>query len=311
MVRSRVKFLIRIALFGFILLNVIAAFHAWQFTHFSKKDIVRTKDPDELSVYEKSKTLVIGVSNPKPQHTAHPSRQYDTVQIQSNVMLEAWHISVDSSKGTVALFHGFSGNKSLMLQKSNEFNILGYNTLLVDLMGSGGSEGYQTTIGYREGDNVKDCYSWLVAQGESNIHLYGTSMGAVAIMKALHSYDVNPNSVMLEYPFGSMYKTVSARFKMMNVPSFPMAGLLVFWGGIFNGFWAFNHNPVDYAKAIKCPALLMCGAQDPKVSRKEIDEIYENLKGKKQLSIFKEAGHDNLMSYDVERWRRDVLGFLK
>lgn len=57
---------------------------------------------------------------------------------------------------------------------------------------------------------------------------------------------------MIECPFGSMYKTVCARFKTMNAPTFPMAGLLVFWGGMQNNFWAFEHNPTEYAKNINC-----------------------------------------------------------
>lgn len=86
---------------------------------------------------------------------------------------------------------------------------------------------------------------------------------------------------MIECPFGSMYKTVCARFKTINAPTFPMAGLLVFWGGIQNNFWAFEHNPTN----IKCPTLLLYGAKDGKVSKEEIDEIYNNLGGQKKLKF--------------------------
>jgi dienelactone hydrolase len=69
----------------------------------------------------------------------------------------------------------------------------------------------------------------------------------------------------------------------MHVPAFPMAGFLVFWGGVQNGFWAFAHNPVDYAKKISCPTLLLYGEQDKNVSRQEIDAIYNNLSGAKDF----------------------------
>ena len=52
----------------------------------------------------------------------------------------------------------------------------------------------------------------------------------------------------------------------MHVPCFPMAYLLVFWGGTINGFNAFNHNPQNYASQVKCPVLLMYGLKDDKVS---------------------------------------------
>jgi uncharacterized protein len=53
---------------------------------------------------------------------------------------------------------------------------------------------------------------------------------------------------MLESPFGSIYETVCARFKFMNAPLFPMAGLLVFWAGIQNGIWNINFSQREYEK---------------------------------------------------------------
>lgn len=97
---------------------------------------------------------------------------------------------------------------------------------------------------------------------------------------------------------------------MMNAPVFPMAGLLVFWGGVQNDFWAFGHNPTEYAKKITCPTLLMHGMQDEKVSKAEIDEIFANLKGRKKLKTYKNAGHENyLIKYEGE-WTKDVAQFI-
>lgn len=70
-----------------------------------------------------------------------------------------------------------------MLDKAEACLNMGYNTLLVDFMGSGGSKGTQTTIDYKEAAEVKDCYQYLKQQGHTNIHLFGTSMGAIAITR--------------------------------------------------------------------------------------------------------------------------------
>jgi uncharacterized protein len=96
----------------------------------------------------------------------------------------------------------------------------------------------------------------------------------------------------------------------MHVPVFPMAGLLVFWGGFQNGYWAFSHNPKEYSKSVTCPTLLLYGAQDPKVSRREINEIYANLTGKKNLKIYLKAGHENYLLKYQKQWRTDVQNFL-
>ncbi len=293
-----------------LLINIVAIFHSYKFTHFSQKKILKTKDPAILTSGQKLSTLIFGVNNPRPTNDIYPSRKYETIILKSNKNIECWYIPTLHPKGTVIIYHGFSGNKSSMLDKADKFLDMGYNTLLVDFMGSGGSEGIQTTIGYFEAEQVKSSFNYLIEKGETNIYLFGTSMGAVAIMKAINDFDLKPTGIILECPFGSMYKTVCARFRLMNAPAFPMAGLLVFWGGLQNGFWAFGHNPIRYAKRISCPTLILYGAEDKKVSKTEIDEIYSNLKGKKQLKIYELAGHENILDKYQIKWKQDVQLFM-
>lgn len=293
----------------FLLLNGIAFMHAYRFTHFSTQAPEKTKEVN-LSTAQKLQLLFTGVSNPKPQQKGVPARPYQTIKLQSNKKIEGWLIERDSAKGAVVLFHGYGGEKSSMLDKAEVLYQLGYRVLLMDFMGSGGSEGTQTTIGYQEAEQVKTSFNYLQGIGEESIHLFGTSMGAVAIMKALKDFGLKPASIILECPFGTMYETVSSRFEIYGVPSFPMAGLLMFWGGAQNGFWAFDHKPVDYAKSISCPTLLLYGEKDPKVSRGEIDQIYANLKGPKRLKVYPNAGHENYLRKYEKEWTRDIHEFL-
>lgn len=264
----------------------------------------------ELTYAQKVDALLFGIKNPRPGNTQFPSTAFETIRISSNREIEAWKIDVANAKGTVVLFHGYIGDKSRMLDKANVFLHLGYNTLVVDFMGSGGSEGNQTTIGYFESEQVRSCFDYLQKSGEKKILLFGTSMGAVAVMKAISDHNLRPDGIIIECPFGSMYETVCARFRSMEVPAFPMGALLVFWGGVENGFWAFGHNPTRYAKAINCPTLLMYGERDERVSRAEIDEIFANVDGAKELIVFEDAGHENYLTKYREKWSRDIQVFL-
>lgn len=291
-------------------LNVLAILHSYRFTHFTDPSEEKTKNSNELSTGEKLNTLIFGISNPRPENKIRPSSAFETITLKSNKEIECWRITVENPKGTVILFHGFAGEKSSMLDKAAIFQSLGYNTFLVDFMGSGGSEGNQTTIGFFEAKQVKRCFDYIASTGETNIYLFGTSMGAVAIMKAIHDYEIKPNRIIIECPFGSMYQTVCARFRTMKIPTFPMASLLVFWGGVQNGFWAFGHNPTDYAKQIDCRTLLLYGAQDEKVSREEINTIFMSLNGEKRLKIYPDAGHENYLKKYKHEWTRDVDQFL-
>lgn len=294
----------------FILMNAIACLHAYKFTHFDTNTKDKTKDAKSMSFGQKLKTLFVGINNPRPETRILPDIEFETITLKSNKTIECWLIRNDSAKGSVILFHGYGGEKSSMLDKADILLSLGYNTLLVDFMGSGGSEGNQTTIGFHEAEEVKTVFEYLEEQGETNIILFGTSMGAVAIMKAQKDYNLKANSIILECPFGTILETVQARFNSMKVPTFPMANFLVFWGGIQNDFNAFKHNPAEYAKSINCPVLLLSGEKDARVSMKETKRIFNSLKGIKRLRTYPLAGHENYLNNYKKEWTNDISSFL-
>lgn len=295
----------------FFILNVIAANHAYKLTHFTEKTVSKTKSPKALTTLQKINTLLFGVNNPKPTNKTTPKFSYTSITLKSNKTIACWYASTDTAQGTVILFHGYSGSKSDLINRAEFFVNNGFNCLLVDFMGAGDSEGIQTTIGFKEAEQVKTCFNFIKNKNTLPIHLFGTSMGAVATMKAINDYHLKPTSIILECPFGSMLTTIKARFKLMGVPHFPMAHLLLFWGSIENNFWGFSHNPVEYAKAISCPVLLLHGASDPKVSAEEISTIYKNIPNEKQLIIYPNTGHENYLSKNSYKWKNDVLSFIR
>ena len=294
----------------FILMNVVACFHAYKFTHFNKSLKPTCDETPYASFVQKISALLFGVKNPRPVNAMEPGRPFETVRIKSNKEIVCWLMKTEAAKGTVILFHGFGDEKSMMLDRAYVLLNLGYNTLLVDFMGSGGSEGNQTSIGFYEAKEVKSAFDYVSSQGEKNIVLLGVSMGAAAIMKAQKDYALPVSAIIIECPFGSMLETVQARFGPMHVPSFPMANLLVLWGGILSGFNPFIHSPVEYAKHVNCPTLLLYGQKDPKVSQKEIDRIFKNLQGIKKLDTYSLAGHESYLINYKDKWTTDVETFM-
>lgn len=293
------------------LLNIVAFFHAYKFTHFSDDNRERT-DPKELTFFGKLETLAFGVDNPRPQNTQKPARPFKTWVIpHERDTIECWYVPVDSSKGTVLIFHGYAGHKSQMVKESNQFNELGYETILVDFLGSGGSTGNRTTIGFYESDQVKTVFDFVTKSGGQRIIMFGTSMGAVAIMKSINDYQLEPEAIILECPFGDMLETVQARFRIMNAPVFPMSQLLTFWGGFQNNFNAFAHNPTEYAKKIEVRTLLLYGMRDDRVSPEETELIFKNLSGTKELKLYPEAGHESILMKYKSEWVQDVGDFVE
>lgn len=293
----------------FVVMNIIAAFHAYRFTHFSGTG-ERTPDPKELSFLDKLQTLAFGIKHPRPVHRRLPNVPFETVRIDARISLEGWWIEHPNAIGTAILFHGYSGEKSSLLERAKVFSSMGYRTLLIDFGGSGGSEGNQTTIGFYEAEQVAEVVAYVRSRGEANILVFGTSMGAAAVMKAAADRSIDVEHLVLECPFATMLSTVQARFKLMNVPPFPMAHLLVFWGGLENRFNAFSHNPVDYASLIHTPTLLIYGSEDDKVSLSDTEHVFGNLSGDKSLKVIAGAGHEDFLDHHREEWIEAVTHFV-
>lgn len=295
----------------FIIGNIIIYNHAYRFTHFVNEEVEKTKKPEELSFSEKFKVLFSGISVPKPINTRFPTRPFESFRINSLEKLEAWKIEMPQARGIVIMFHGYSSAKSGLLPYSQEFNEKGYSTVLVDFMGSGGSTGYTTTIGFKESSDVRAAFNAIKSQyPNEEIILFGCSMGAVAILKAVDEYDLKPDKIILECPFGSMLTTTKKRFEAMHVPQFPFAHLLLFYGGLQTGFNPFKHNPTEYAKGVDINTLLLYGAKDQRVSRAEIDQIFDNLAGEKRLIVFEKSAHEIYLNDHYEDWNTVVDEFL-
>ena len=121
--------------------------------------------------------------------------------------------------------------------------------------------------------------------------IYGyTRRGAAAILRAVSKNNITPDAVILEAVFDTMLGTVRNRFASMNVPSFPSAQLLVFWGGRQWGFNGFRHNPVDDAAALHCPALFMHGFDDPRATCAEGRRVFDALPPRETIQNFFRGG---------------------
>ena len=308
------KILIRSVIVAFILLNVIVAFHAYKFTHFYDNGSISVKKNDEKSGWDKTKEILFGINAEKKLNTVTADSTFQTVYLKTkdSLKLEAWYIPVDSAVGTVCLFHGHGGTKSAVFKEAEEFRKLGYNTLLVDFRAHGNSEGNTCTIGFDETEDVKLAFDYIKSTGEKNIVLWGISMGASTLAKAINDYDLQPRKVILEMPFGTIEDAVKGRVKMMGLPEQPISTLLTFWGGTEHGFWAFGMKPQEYAKKISCPTLLQWGKNDPRVSKSEGYILFKNIaNADKKFVVYENSGHESLCKKETDKWITEISNFLK
>jgi hypothetical protein len=294
-------------------LNAVAYFHARAFLRFAAEG-TKTRQPEDLSALEKAGVLFTGVTVPKPHDEATPAafgmpfERHAIVmhERERSVKLGAWWIPHEQPRGAVILFHGFTASKAQLLPEAASFHARGFNVLMVDFRGSGDSSESYTTVGYDEAADVRAAvrYARDVLQ-QPPLVLYGHSMGAAAILRAvaLGHDERDVSALVLSSVFDTMLNTVKQRFTSMGVYPTPFAELLVLWGGLQTGYWAFGHNPVEYARRCRLPTLVLHGSEDVRATPAQARSVFDALpEGHKTWLEFPGAGHESFVVRDRARW---------
>jgi uncharacterized protein len=296
-------------------LNAIAYMHVRAMTHFVNGG-QRTQKPETLTFSQKIQVLFTGVALPRPVNQKTPAdfdMSFETVTLTNlrGIRLEAWRIRHPDSKGTVLLFHGYGAGKDSLLSAAKQFHKLEYETLMVDFYGSGGSQGNRTSVGFYEADDVLAAFQFARRQSPRQpVVLYGVSMGAAAILTAVHRHKADPDAIILECPFDRMLSTVQNRFRSMGLLSFPSAQLLVFWGGLEQGYNGFKFNPAEYLREVHCPVLLMHGEKDQEVTLSQMNRMAQNLNRSSHYKVFAGLKHQLYILAQPDEWDHCVTDFL-
>ena len=311
--RSVFKWILWAFLAQFVLISISGIIYGYKLTHFYEPTLGATDETPSRNVFVETWRLFKGPVYRKITNEESPEFPYQTVHLwtKDSLSLEAWLIPVDSSKGTVILFHGLGGNKSNVLKQAYEFRYLGFNVMLVDLRAHGKSNGTITTMGFRESEDVKLAYEYILKKGEKNIILYGFSLGSVVIAKAFYDYNIAPSRIILEIPFSNIKKLIGVRGRMIGFPEKPFGGFITFWASLEQGFNGFKQDTYTYAQKINCPVLMQCGASDIFASPAERDFIFQNIpSAEKKLVIYENAVHQPLLNADPLKWRQEVSEFV-
>ena len=299
----------------FVFINAICIWQAFTFTHISTAKISKTTG--NKNIIEIKFDRLFGKEHPRQFVIDSLTIPHQTLYIQSDtIKLAAWYLKHNKDslyKGTVIMFHGYQSSRSEVIPEATAFYNLGYNVFMIDFRAHGLSTGNACTMGYYEADDVEAAYNFIKATGEKNIIMWGGSMGAAAMVKAMYDDSaVKPSKIIIEKTFGTMTDAVKGLVKnTMHEPAQPISTLLIFWGSVEQGVWMFNMKPTLYVKKINCPALVQWGSDDEHVSKQETEEIYNNLGSlKKKLVIYPNCRHENLLLKQPVLWKSSVTDFL-
>jgi uncharacterized protein len=302
----------KIALLLFLIINVLAAFQAYNFTHYT---LDQTKLPKlgQMSIAEKCKALLFGVSLPKIPNKHQDFPEYELIRLGKEREISCWYRQHPNAIGTCLLAHGHGGNKSMMDPRAKYLYSSGYNIILPDFPGHGDSKGQTTTVGYKEAEIIPVCYQFWKGKNIKEPFLgLGTSMGAASLMRANAELGVPFDKLILECPYATLQQAVKNRFTIMKVPSVGLDYLLILYGSAWMRFNAFQLSPEQYAKQISCPVLLIRGAKDTRVLAKEAASIYKNCSSNdKKIVTLPNSDHADFLTADSTLWKNEITKFVQ
>ena len=317
------KWLFRILVLVFILLNVSAYLHARAMTNF-KDGGERTPSPRNLSGLEKYKVLFTGIRVPKPVSNKTPESAGLTGRVETfpslggEVQLTGFLTEVPAAQAAVLLLHDYASTRAQMYSEAKYFNDLGYSTFCLDFRASGESSGYRTTMGFREADDVIAAHRRLnkLVPNLPTV-IYGRSMGSVATLRAIAFSEITPTALILEAPFDTFINSLKNRFNTMGVPAFPAAHVLALWGGAQNRMNALQFNPYNDAISVQSPTMILIGSDDPYVKVEEAERVYNALPlddtspgNGKQMHVFPDFSRGSFLTEDPAKFKLLVGAFL-
>ena len=305
--------LLKALLIIFLLFNIVIASHAWKFTHFYNDPSLRK--PQETGFFASLGIIFLGSKIPKSQLGKTPATSYETfhLKLEDGTKIEGWKINPATrllQKPAILMFHGHGGSRSGIIKEEDWFVSHGYEVYMIDFRAHGNSSGEQSLVGMKESEEVKALYDYASKQEKNGIIMFGVSMGASTILKAMDDYKIQPTKLILEMPFATLVDAAKGKLRIMHLPT-SLAGPLTFYGGLLNGKWGFSYEPYRYAAEINCPVLLQWGRNDPRVNEYETREIYNNIHTAKKLVIYENSAHESLLQKEPAKWSSNMASFLQ
>jgi hypothetical protein len=78
-----------------------------------------------------------------------------------------------------------------------------------------------------------------------------------------------------------------------------------------HSFNFFSHNPIDYARAVNCPTLVLHGEKDQRSMIEQARGIARSIGARARFIGYEGVPHMAIVDARPEDWKRDVRSFLE
>jgi fermentation-respiration switch protein FrsA (DUF1100 family) len=270
--------------------------------------------------YDIATDVALAAEQPDPEDCEHqgaPAR--DEVTGPGRVNLAGWWIPAESGVGpsgpTVVLVHGWSSNKSDLLDRAAILHGR-YNLLMLDLRNHGQSGPADTTQGVREAGDLRAMLDWLhEAKAPDSVVALGVSMGGATALVAAVA-DERIDAIIVESTHATLANAVRARLEAGGYPLSIPGNWATLLGALLRT--GVDMSAADPLQAIirlnDRPVLIVSGGEDHSIGPNDAVELYEAAQeagSPAELQLCASAGHARSPDVCPEQYASWVLGFLE
>ncbi len=222
--------------------------------------------------------------------------------------------SQNTSKSYCFLLPGFNRSYSQMEDLLKAFLGFGLNVVCFDYSGVGLSDGYETSLGYNEAEQLKLIYEFVFDRYK--VHhkiIFGHSMGAITALWCSKRFDINFDLYFLESSYSSLQESIGTRLKYSGLRFLPLSRLILLWCCLFKKINYF-HYKLSYLidNNLLDKYIFLHGRLDKK---SEVSLLITGLKsigiGEENLCLFDNGAHESMYGVNNVLWSEAVTEKLK
>jgi uncharacterized protein len=223
------------------------------------------------------------------------------------VTLRGWHCgAVGKRRGTIIYLHGVADNRGSSVGVVQRFTPRGFDVIAYDSRRHGESPGEVCTYGFVEKRDLRRVIDGLSA---GPVILVGTSLGAAIALQEAGS-DPRAAAVVAAESFSDLRTAATERAPWYLPPPVIRQAFLV--AEQRGRFLVDAVSPVQAARTITAPVLLIHGAEDKETPAAHSQRIFDALAGPRRLMLVPGAPHNQSLYGpgvwgEVERWIEEAL----
>ena len=249
------------------------------------------------------------------QTPADVGLDYREVAVRSSdgLSLSAWWVDRAGSSRAAVLVHGWAGDKSDLhvVETALIYERAGFNVLMLDLRGHGGSEGERGTLGYHEVSDVRGALSWLQERGfdPEDTVLHGWSMGGAAVVQAAPGTGVA--AVVEEAAYADLPPLLRERIpEVSGLPAFFNPGIFLV-GKLFLDIDPWAVRPVEEARRLSREGMpfMIIHSRDDEVIPFEHAESFASVYP--EATFWELKGYAHVGAHDHPEYCERLLNFLE